>query len=465
MIGKVNYDSYYFDELAKLVYDDSPSMRDKSSPNNIRRVIIGASAIAVDRFVGGCKVFNVSPEKRDRCLTSPTCKPVLSAIAGLGNSRVCSNIEEIIFCDGILQKFDLFPINSLFSSEALPLKSLILKRTSNGVSFNTDEGNKFKRLRFVCSVSAPVDAVKVVLSNAQEGSNRYDYIVGADNTALSKLGVITKSDMYNVRWYTHHSLRKDTYSLDSPGTRLSTYFDSADRFLVDKERIEAKNKALAQSKDKQSRELSLAVSVFSNTYKCCKYLVDLVGNTCIGSALADGNMLNDLRDILLSVKNRGVPDSSLLGKSFREKCNKWGIPLIKEDKTQSTEVSIKSQVACLSALSSLISSALLTTVRSLRECISLKYPITYKSMLPYISKLGKLSPDALHATSLMNETEIENYYSSLCLLLAMLSTLCLSANKRGDDELPIISSGEGSKVIRINVSKLRTKEYWKELIK
>lgn len=462
MIGKVNYDSYYFDELAKLVYDESPSMRDKSSPNNIRRVIIGANAIAVDRFVGGCKVFNISPEKRDRCLRSPTCKQMLSAIAGIGDSRVCSNVEELIFCDGILSKIPLLPPESLFSTEALPLKSAVLKRTPEGIRFNSSEGNKFKRLRYICSLNAPIEAVRKVLTDVRTTENRYDYTIGGDDVALSNLGVIARSDLRNTSWYTHHSLRKETYSLDNPNGVLASYFNSADRFLVSKARIDVKTKSLAQAKDKQLKELSTAVSVFCNTYKYCKFFMDIVLSTNLESILIPQDTYNILRSTLLSVKSTGIPDSSLLDKSFKEKCNKWGIVITQENGARSSDTAVKVQVDALYRASTKLSSALLSVFESALREITSSYPVTRDVLWGALKGVGRIGAGNLDILSSTAVDRVAEYYSSLSNLLTVLSILCLSANKRGDDEVPVVGT---STLIKVNISKLKTKDYWKELLK
>lgn len=205
------------------------------SPNNVRRLIIGYDFAIVQYFVTGGKYNKlieivdfrrVAQKDIEQIQSEP--QKYKSILLVLTAGRICSSVEEIVFC------------RHGYPEPLLKLDTDISKI----VSSNTSLENRFVRLRHVSIIPMDVKAVAPLL---QESKSSETLLLDI----LKEKGVptITIAEPHKDDWWKGVSLRPKYYSMDSE--TLPKYFEKV------KERFELKlrEEKLDEVNEKRDKEV------------------------------------------------------------------------------------------------------------------------------------------------------------------------------------------------------------------
>lgn len=213
------------------------------TPNNVKSLVIGVDKIWVRYHVTGGKFTKLNgvvpmddaPAKDAALLASEKFdmyKPVLKALL---NPRVCSAIEEIVFCtegyprDILALDTDLTVL--LKSNMAYDLKSLL---------------GRFPRLRSVTQTPASYDDFLALYSNSSKEENDSTLCeLLSPFLAFTPIVVIT-----NPLWYTQKPRKSDVYTMDAEGSTLLNKWDATEKRLVE----------VAQAEIEAEKQRKLAIS-------------------------------------------------------------------------------------------------------------------------------------------------------------------------------------------------------------
>jgi hypothetical protein len=171
------------------------------SPNNVRRLIIGLDFAIVNYFVTGPK-YNKLVEivdfrrVKDKDLESIEHEPqkYKSILSVLTTGRICSSVEEIIFCS------QGYPTNLLTAD----------CDTTKLATGNANLENRFTRLRHVSIVDTDVQTIAKHLENARSAETLLLDVLKENNIPLTAVAML-----HEENWWKGISLRPKYYSMDA----------------------------------------------------------------------------------------------------------------------------------------------------------------------------------------------------------------------------------------------------------
>lgn len=194
------------------------------SPNNVRRLIIGSQHAIVQYHVTGVKYRhqievvsygNMLNQDIEQLRNDP--KKYVPLIKVLTAGRICSSIEEILFC------------STSYPQDLLKLDMDVWSITpNNGGDVLTRLTNRFVRLHKISVVPCGVKDVASLLE-----------VKAGTNPALAKLTIPNEKVLYSMHqddWFKGTALRSHKYSMDRADGALAKHFatfkesvDSLDR--------------------------------------------------------------------------------------------------------------------------------------------------------------------------------------------------------------------------------------------
>lgn len=179
------------------------------SPNNVRRLIIGFDFAVVRYFVKEGKykeltkvldLRRVAQKDIEQLQTDP--RKYKSILQVLTDGRICSSVEEIIFC------------SQGYPEPLLQLDKDISKLTTGNASLE----NRFVRLRHVSVVASDVETI-AKLSEESKGSTE----LIKDKLTEKGIPSVELVSQHEEDWWRGISLRPKFYVMDSD--KLSNYFE------------------------------------------------------------------------------------------------------------------------------------------------------------------------------------------------------------------------------------------------
>ena len=174
------------------------------TPNGIRRVFISPDAIIVEPFLGGFKGIskrNFSRKSFYDCSVSPKYKPMLSLLAGSGEGRVCSHIEEIL----------VFP-SSKDGSLSLNVKEADYRNLAVNATMSKDGlMRRYVRLKNVIVMNIDLPTFWAWYANKEGGYvyNNLDKFFGDSSWVQERAMSLDK--FHGDDWYQHTSFRPQFY--------------------------------------------------------------------------------------------------------------------------------------------------------------------------------------------------------------------------------------------------------------
>lgn len=181
------------------------------SPNNVRRLIVGFDFAVVQYFVSGGKYHKLlevvdfrSSAESDYTLFKTQGSSYVPILNVLTKGRVCSSVEEVIFC------IPGYP-SDLLASDVSPL-------ITSGNAGGTSLANRFVRLRHLSLVELPV---KNVASLAEQSKSSTALLL--DQLTSKPYPHSTILSLHEDDWWRGQALRPKYYSMDAEV--LSGYFD------------------------------------------------------------------------------------------------------------------------------------------------------------------------------------------------------------------------------------------------
>lgn len=205
------------------------------SPNNVRRLIVGFEFAIVQYFRTGSKypkLVEIVDLRRhseidlQQVMTEPqTYKSILTVLT---NGRICSSVEEIIFC------------TTGYNEMLLKLDSDYTKLASNNASLE----NRFVRLRHISHVPLSVREMAIIINSAKSSD---DLLLDV----LKQEGITSKAllEQHQSDWWRGSSLRPKYYTMDAEV--LYSYFEAVRK----KKDTQIREDKLDEIEVKRSREL------------------------------------------------------------------------------------------------------------------------------------------------------------------------------------------------------------------
>jgi hypothetical protein len=385
-----DFSRYCYDiALSAIQYSDD-SM--KWSPNNIRRLIISADGVVVQLHTG-TKLMQkpFDKEKASKCFVSENYKPMVSALT----DRVCSSIEEIIYCTG--------SINGLkMNQKELDLRSIIV---SHKVSNNDDTVKdaimtRFKRLRSLIITSQTLSGY--MLSQSEKLYN-HTY-QSADSEEVKRVSQVI--DMHKDDWYLGYFLRGKDYSLDKEGGHLYTLLHKVETEITEAKRIseiaDSKKKHLGETLQKAENARNNVLKVLV-PYRNIAMLMNKSDLLCIYNTFDKDNLIKALTGITQSTvifNSNGVLNDSFV------KIAKQVNLSISEEKRDSKE-DLLSLTQLLNNLYISLYSSLASSFLNLVNLLGRQNPLMIKTKLAEVDR-AIFIPESLH----QYKVESEQYFSS-----------------------------------------------------
>lgn len=326
---------YCFDIVLDAIQYSNDST--KWSPNNIRRLIISPDGVAIQlhtsqKFIQ--KPFN--REKAYYCFSSMNYKPMITSLV----NRVCSSVEEVIFCTGSVNGLSL-------PQTELELRSIL---ASTKVSQTEEDllkniAKRFVRLRgiliFNCTIA---DFLKTF------GTKLNDHLYQcSDDKELS--GYASIINVHKDDWYKGYYLRQKDYIFDKEGGTLYCTLhkvqEKIESSLKDKTIDESRKKHLGEVSAK-AEDMSQKVVRVLSAYKDIASLMSNNSLVCIYDNVLSNDML--VKALLGVTSGYVLNDSeSVLSERFVKFVSKYGV-VIKNDKTEDAKQSIMKLTSSLENL-------------------------------------------------------------------------------------------------------------------
>lgn len=259
-----------------LVDEKSNVLLNNWSPNNVRRLIIGYDFALVNYFVTGPKYnkllqvvdFRRVAQKDDELYQTEPQK-YKSILSVLTTGRICSSIEEIIFC------------TNGYPPHLLAIDSDISKLAGSNVNLE----NRFVRLRHVSLVNNGVQNTAVLVEKAKSAET-----LVLDVLKESGSQVNTIANLHEDNWWKGVSLRPKYYSMDAD--ILPKYFSKL------KERLELQEReSLLEEIDSQkdieavTKSLPAILAVIKFTFALLEKGEDVFKKSSIVSKAEWSNVL------------------------------------------------------------------------------------------------------------------------------------------------------------------------------
>lgn len=242
-------------EQIKAIASISP----KWSPNNVRRIIIGVEGVIIGYHVVASQSWysklyesvsitnQILQEEYQLFKTNGKVKHILSALT---SGRICSSVEEIIFCN------NSYP-QDLLQWEISTISQAIGDTRLTGSDVMEKLRNRFIRLDnisiYACSLQEFYN--KVILQDAKS-KTRFSLLKDiADNEAVLPVAHRIDFNKYGEWWRTTFNRSKD-YAFDAEGGTLDKHFNKIREYYLEEERnakldaINAKRNASNIEKDK-----------------------------------------------------------------------------------------------------------------------------------------------------------------------------------------------------------------------
>ena len=387
------------------------------SPNNIKRLIISPDGVGVQLFLGASiyiDPFNV--EKAKACFSHQEYVPMISVLGGKrGQSRVCSHIQEVVYClkgiNGLTLRKEEQEFRSILSSVADTSQAELFKAINA----------RFSRLNYITMANMTfTDLIKIV-GPAKHGGKLEDdfYFIGEENTIPEIKGYKITG---KTPWYEETFLRPEYYELDKFGSALYKTL----------EKIKQKGKALeiVNTRNGAVNELlgGKTVEAFSMTYASLKAMLML--HTVYDKA----NFVfyipkdqNTVRDILSrSCYLPEIPEETgIIPKDLKEIMNTVGVRRISSGNRSSAEtVSVITRE--LTNISFSVYTELCNLYLTSIGIAMSKFPIATKVRLGG-AKMTVSIPDSLKASKESIELLLDRSFSNVSFnesIATMCSALC-----------------------------------------
>lgn len=359
------------------------------SPNNVRRLIIGADSILIQYFVKGGKygkLVEVLPlgqsvkEDYEALMKENKYTPILKVLTA---NRIISSIEEIVFC-----------------VKGYP-KELRMKDMELGVlGKDTTLANRFVRLHSVYAVDT---TIKELFPFIQQSVDSSKLLVDTLKEKASNIPLKMCLEVHTEDWYRGTNLRSRWYSMDKEGGSLHTYFTK----LKEQKELEERERKLREIELKKHETLAntkiksmvLLIDVLLDMIKECDKRVETLSiidklewannlrmkaihNTCrraLNSVSKEGDepLSNQLRrvdmDVLIDIGKTYKVDPTGALEGFKE----LSIELLTYDDSYKRESNKLSVVEGVEVLQRVILKLLNTELNSL-----------YLALVEYCSKAG-----------------------------------------------------------------------------
>lgn len=252
------------------VEEKSGVMINDWTPNNVRRLIIGTDcAIVCYHVTGGkfttlMKVVEFGTDSSAECFEyhqgEANIKPLLSVLV---DGRICSCIEEIVFCTAGYDA-DMLRFDSDLS---------ILLGNKKDVTASTLH-NRFPRLHSIYKVNDIVPNIWEQVQNSKSASTLlYTTLVGAGVRVMDYNQVA-------LDWYKGSYLRPNLYTMDGPEGALARRFESVKAYYLNLEHNVKMAKAEAQKYAKTRENFLPLYSTYSRAFYSLYEGCNSVYNNC-----------------------------------------------------------------------------------------------------------------------------------------------------------------------------------------
>ncbi len=251
--------------------------REKYSPNNVRRIVISPDVITVSFFVGSSIGKKLNPDTYKKCVLADNYASMVSVLGATGN-RVCSHVEEIVFCT---QGSDGTPLHS---GEA-DWRKLInpTKSITTDDDFRKAISDRYKRLRAIIIYNGTFHTFNTTV----KPKTSMGYLISEDTEAMGKLN-FQVIDFHKTDWWKGRYFRPKDYPLDAEGTPLYKLIDSYMKAREEQEKQQQlrdfKEKRFAKFEDdfkKAYERLRKALMVYKKTILALKakpcYMLNISG--------------------------------------------------------------------------------------------------------------------------------------------------------------------------------------------
>lgn len=394
------------------------------SPNNIRRLIISPDGVAVQLHTGKAviqKPFN--PTKAGFCFSDIKYKPMITTLV----NRVCSSIEEVVFCTGsrmglCLPQSELELRSILASTKVSTTEAELLKNIAD----------RFVRLRgilvFSCTVSEFLQ---------KYGNYMSDHMFQLCDTP----SVRTEARIVDVHindWHKGYYLRPRDYLFDKEGGALYNTLHKIEDIIEKNKREKAvsenKNKLLKEYVDKVKTSELKALRVL----RAYKDVASLVMNCSVICICSDSFRNDKLASDILSIVGRySFTDSeSILSKEFKDLVVKYGAK-VSNNKSGDTREGIKVLIMNLDALFLDLYVSICDNFLDIVLLNGRKYPIMTKIKLNKYDRVIYIPPQLVDKANSVTEffnsplsgSSIKDSLANICCLVSFL--LLSDSDSRG----------------------------------
>lgn len=385
------------------------------SPNNIRRLIISPDGVAVQLHTGKTiiqKPFNVV--KAGACFSDIKYKPMITTLV----NRVCSSVEEVVFCTG--SKMGL----------CLPQSELELKSILASTKVSTTEAellkninDRFVRLRgiliFSCTIS---DFLQVYGNYISDHMFQLCDIPSVRNEARIL-------DIHTNDWYKGYYLRPRDYLFDKEGGALYSTLHKIEDIIEKNKREKAvsdnKNKLLKEYVDKVKVSELKALRVL----RAYKDIASLVMNCSITCVCSDSFKNDKLASDILGIVGRYsfIDTEGILSKEFKDLVTKYGAK-VSNDKSGDTREGIKVLIMNLDAMFLDLYVSICDNFLDIVLLNGRKYPVMTKIKLNKYDRVIYIPPQLTEKSrsviKLFNEplhgSSIKDSLANICCLISFL---------------------------------------------
>jgi hypothetical protein len=426
IILSTNNKTYCFDLAVSAIYKGAPknllgskesasASIDGWSPNNIRRLVISADGILVQRYVTTNKcpklidiVLFKDMAKFQDCIDEDDYKPISKALSYL---RICSNVEEIIYltAPGV-------------SGVRLPLEE------TRVTEYHQSLKRLHSRVMLRMSLKDFAEATKTKLCNPL-------YQVCEDDSLQNKKVEIKVED-----WYSHYPLRPHYYTLDNENGKLAKYFNKVEQDVlsnIKRSKLEKLNNSRYGAQIEEFKKLEGTLSKMLN---CVAKLCMLQSENNRGTEhLGKFALENSLYREVVYASKVGVPTEVLADYKEYSKATKSfmkAIGVVLSEKPASISTSTETLESTNKLLNYLISATYSAVLQFTLELIKhsyASYPTNTKVLLSYtehsIKDTSQVSPlrDELVAEGVITKSSI-TAMGSFYNCMHMLSMFLLSAD-------------------------------------
>lgn len=342
------------------------------SPNNIKRLIISPDGVVVQFFTS--MVLCTKPfdtKKASACFSSADYVPIISVLGGKrGQSRVCSHIQEIVYC--------IKGINNLtLRQEELDFRSILSYAENVPQSelfrlINT----RFSRLSYITMADMTVtELMRSVVANINDDY----YFIGADKSIAGVRGTDIR---FKTPWYDSTYLRPEYYDMDKYNGNLYT--------ILEKIKMKGREKALDSTKKATVDEMlsGKASEAISMSYASIKAILmlskayekaDFVAYMCRGRGSYEEKRLNGILSRTCSVGSLSCK-ADIIPNELQKILALVGITVV-SDANQSTKESVDSITAELTRIASTLYTDLCMMYLAILQSSYSKCPITTKTRM------------------------------------------------------------------------------------